>query len=108
MNKSEKSRREEKARHCRCCGEAMSPVRLWICENCQALGRTVVPPHKINAEELETVARARQACGMNPLEGMSMEEIAALAWTYRREGCGSYGKLRGYVRMTGRLPDRRA
>ena len=45
---------------------------------------------------------------MNPLEGMSMDEIAALAWTYRREGCGSYGKLRGYVRMTGRLPDRRA
>lgn len=107
MNRSEKSRCKEQVRHCRCCGETMSPVRLWICENCQALGKTVVPLRKINAQELEAVARARQEAGGNPLEDMSLAEIAALAWTYRREGYGSYGKLRGYVFMTGRLPERR-
>ena len=53
------------------------------------------------------MARERQAFGANPLEGMSLAEIAALAWTYRRDGYGSYGKLRGYVYMTGRLPERR-
>ena len=54
------------------------------------------------------MARERQTLGENPLAGMSMEEISALAWTYRRDGYGSYGKLRGYVHATGRLPDRRA
>lgn len=107
MNRAEKPRRKEKVRHCRCCGEAMSPVRLWICETCQSLGKTVVHPRQIDSRELETVARARQKSGLSPLDGMTLDEIAALAWTYRNEGYGSYGKLRGYVSMTGKLPDRR-
>lgn len=107
MNRPEKIRRKRKVRHCRCCGGEMSPFRLWICENCQAIGRTVIPPQQINTQELETVARTRQGFGLNPLEGMTMDEIAALAWTYRREGYGSYGKFQGYVSATGKLPDRR-
>lgn len=100
--------RKKKVRTCRCCGKKMNPMRLWICEECQEEGRTIQTYGKINTAELEAVARERQAFGANPLEGMSLAEIAALAWTYRRDGYGSYGKLRGYVYMTGRLPERRA
>ena len=107
MSRTKKERRKKQVRHCRCCGEEMSPVCLWICESCQAIGRTVAHPRQINTQELETVARTRQDFGLNPLAGMTLDEIAALAWTYRREGYGSYGKLRGYVAMTGKLPDRR-
>lgn len=100
--------RRPKVRICKCCGKKMNPMRLWICEECQAEGRTIHANGKINTTELEAVARERQASGQNPLEGMQLEEVAALAWTYRREGYGSYGKLRGYVHATGRLPERRA
>ena len=93
-------------RFCRCCGEPMPPVRLWICESCQAQGMTV-DPGRPDVRELERVARVREAVGKRPLEGMSIGEISALAWTYRKEGYGSYGKLRGYVDATGRMPERR-
>ena len=99
--------RRPKVRRCKCCGKKMNPMRLWICEECQAEGRTIPANGKINTAELEAVARERQTLGENPLAGMSMEEISALAWTYRRDGYGSYGKLRGYVHATGRLPERR-
>lgn len=84
----------------------MPPVRLWICESCQAQGMTV-EQGRTDVRELERVARAREAVGKRPLEGMSIGEISALAWTYRKEGYGSYGKLRGYVDATGRMPERR-
>lgn len=84
----------------------MPPVRLWICESCQEQGMTV-DPGRPDVRELERVARAREAVGKRPLEGMSIGEISALAWTYRKEGYGSYGKLRGYVDATGRMPERR-
>ena len=90
--------RRPKVRICKCCGKRMNPRRLWICEECQAEGRTIPANGKNNTAELEAVARERQASGQNPLEGMQLEEVAALAWTYRR----------GYVHATGRLPDRRA
>ena len=66
-----------------------------------------VDPGRTDVRELERVARAREAIGRRPLEGMSIGEISALAWTYRKEGYGSYGKLRGYVDATGRMPERR-
>lgn len=100
-------KRKSSVRRCRCCGEPMPPVRLWVCEICQMQGRTVRLPETLNGAELETVARARQECGLNPLDEMTLEEVTVLAWTYRREGYGSYGKLRGYVHMTGRLPERK-
>ena len=86
----------------------MRPYDLWVCEDCRAAGRAseLDVIGQINGEELEQVARERQAAGMSPLAGMSVEEIQALAWLYRREGYGSYGKLRGYVDATGRLPKR--
>ena len=62
---------------------------------------------RTDVRELERVARAREVVGKRPLEGMSIGEISALAWTYRKEGYGSYGKLRGYVDATGRMPERR-
>ena len=84
----------------------MPAERLWICESCQEQGMTV-DPGRPDVRELERVARAREAVGKRPLEGMSIGEISALAWTYRKEGYGSYGKLRGYVDATGRMPERR-
>lgn len=97
-----------KERHCRCCGETLPVTRLRICEACQLAGHTI-PPNAagIDTKELESVALERQAFGMPPLEGFTLDEIAALAWTYRREGYGSYGKLRAYVRATGRMPERK-
>lgn len=100
-------KKAKKIRTCKCCGARMGPNRLWLCESCREAGMTVKPPERINTQELDAVARARQEAGENPLEDMSLAEIAALAWDYRKEGYGSYGKLRGYVRMTGRLPERR-
>lgn len=99
--------KKKQKRSCKCCGAELQPTRLWICEECQAAGRTVKRQPATNTQELEGVARARQLAGMDPIAGMRMDEIAALAWTYRREGYGSYGKLRGYVHATGRLPERR-
>lgn len=97
---------KRKERFCRCCGGRMPAERLWICESCQAQGMTV-EQGRPDVRELERVARAREAVGKRPLEGMSIGEISALAWTYRKEGYGSYGKLRGYVDATGRMPERR-
>ena len=71
-------------------------------------GHTVPPKAaEIDPKELERVALERQAFGLPPLEGFTMDEIAALAWTYRREGYGSYGKLRAYVHTTGKMPVRK-
>lgn len=100
-------RKRKSVRRCRCCGAALQPTRLWLCEECQAAGRTVPKKERVDTEELEAVARERQASGQNPLEGMSLDEVSALAWEYRSEGYGSYGKLRGYVYATGRMPERR-
>ena len=49
--------RRTKVRICECCGKRMNPRRLWICEECQAEGRTIHANGKINTAELEAVAR---------------------------------------------------
>lgn len=92
-------------RRCRCCRGALRPEQLWICDECQALGRgRTFQADCIDAEELLRVARAREKAGADPLREMGMEEISALAWRFRKTGYGSYGKLRAYVHNTGKLP----
>lgn len=99
--------RKGKPRLCRGCGCTLLPEKLWLCDECSAAGvGTRLNPHRLSdREELLGVARAREAAGLDPLEGMSLEDKTALAWCFRRTGYGSYGKMTGYVRANGgRLP----
>lgn len=100
--------RPRKPRPCRCCGGKLPPDRLRVCESCQAAGLAYHMDRyePVDREELYAVAVVREARGLPPLEGMSMEEISALAWLFRKSGYGTYGKLRGYVESTGKLPPR--
>ena len=95
-----------KIRHCKSCGEKLPPGRLWLCEACSAagVGFHTARNAKINAQELLEVALERQEWTQEPLYGMSMEEIAAIASLYCPGPYGSYGKLRSYVREMHRLP----
>lgn len=99
--------RRRKHRNCMCCGKKMPPYDLWACEDCSVAGRAaeIDVIERIHVQELLEVARAREGL-MDPLAGMRIEEIQALSWEFRKEGYGSYGKLRGYVDATGRLPGR--
>lgn len=99
--------RRRKSRVCKCCGKRMPPYDLWVCEDCRLAGRAAELGEigRIQVKELMEVASARQGL-MNPLEGFTVDEIQALSWEFRKEGYGSYGKLRGYVDATGRLPER--
>lgn len=98
----------KRVRQCRCCGERLEATRLWVCEACTAAGLGARLPtwEPVDRRELLEVARERERLGLPPLEGMSMEEISALAWLFHKAGYGSYGKLRGYVESTGKLPPR--
>ena len=95
-----------KARRCRGCGCILSPVKLWLCDDCTAagVGARMSPYESADREALLQVAKAREERGLPPLEGMTMDEKSALAWLFRKSGYGSYGKLTGYVRATGKLP----
>lgn len=99
-------RGHKRARLCKCCGEKLEPTQLWVCAACTAAGLGAKLPvwEPVDRRELLEVARSREARGLPPLEGMSMDEISALAWLFFPVGYGSYGKLRGYVDMTGKLP----
>ena len=96
---------EAAERRCRCCGSVLPIQCLWICEPCQSIGRGRQYKGELtDSEELLRIAQERVKCKVDPLEGMNMEEIAALSWMFRHSGYGSYGKLREYVRQTGKLP----
>ena len=78
--------------------------RLWLCKDCQALGRGAqMPGVKVECWEILAVAKELQAQGVYPLEGMKMEDVACLALCYKRP-YETYGKLKGYVQGTGKLP----
>lgn len=94
---------KRKARHCKVCGEKMPGTRLWICDFCSALGRSVPPKGEIQAEELLEVARRREQELQNPLEGMDIDEKAALAREFRPP-YATYGRFCAYVKAFGKLP----
>lgn len=96
----------QRRRRCKSCGALLPLERIRLCESCQAAGmgyevrRKSVP----DVEELLRIAKRRSELWMNPLEEMTMEEINAIARHYAGTGYGSYGKLKAYVRATGKLP----
>lgn len=101
-------RKKDEVRKCRCCGSELRPCCLWVCEECQALGRgRQIRAEGIDARELLLVARKRETLMIDPLKDMDAGEISALAWLFRKSGYGSYGKLRAYVHATGHLPEMR-
>ena len=57
----------------------------------------------IATKELLLVAKQRNDNGMNPIEGMNMEQISLLARCFTPP-YSTYGRFRGYVDMTGRFP----
>ena len=92
-----------KIRRCRTCGAILSETRIALCESCQAAGMGREIRSSIDAEELLTVARARELFGIRILDEMSLDEIAALARMWRAP-YNTYGRFRGYVDTMGRLP----
>lgn len=99
------ARSERKGRKCHCCGSALKPSCLWLCEECQALGRgRTLQKGSFDARELLQIAREREKQGIAPLKDMDMAEKSALAWLFRNSGYGSYGKLRAFVDEMGKLP----
>ena len=92
-----------KIRRCRTCGAILSETRIALCETCQAAGMGREIRSSIDAEELLTVARARELFGIRILDEMSLDEIAALARMWRAP-YNTYGRFRGYVDTMGRLP----
>lgn len=99
--------RRRKVRRCRSCGAILNGTRLLICESCQAAGMGREIRAEIDAEELLEVAIQREKMELAILEEMGLGEIAALARMYRSPYC-TYGKFRGYVESTGRLPPEEA
>lgn len=95
---------KRKERRCKICGAVLEEENLWLCDGCQAagMGEQLKRPGP-NAEELRNVAQRRQELGVPPLEGMTMEEINELARCWMPP-FNTYGKFRGYVSRTGRLP----
>lgn len=97
--------RKQRKRRCKVCGAVLRAENLWLCDDCQSTGagQAYRQRKRISGEELLKIAMQREEDGIDPLAGMSMEEINELA----REFGGaynSYGKLREYVRQTGQLP----
>ena len=81
----------------------MSPYRIRICEACQAAGMGREIRSSIDAEELLTVARARELFGIRILDEMSIDEVAALARKWNAP-YSTYGRFRGYVDAMQKLP----
>ena len=76
---------------------------MWLCGNCQAAGfGRNLKSGAMDGQELLAVARVREG-KTPPLYGMGLDEISALARLFR-DPYNTYGKLRGYVEMTGRMP----
>ncbi len=96
--------RRRKLRRCASCGKVLPSTCVQLCESCQALGmgRHLNLQCRDPMEVLE-VAKEREAMGLNPMNNMSMEDIAALAKCYKTP-YNTYGKLRAYVESTKKLP----
>lgn len=93
-----------RVRVCKSCGKKMPSTCLWLCESCQALGLgdKMRDTGRDHWDVLE-VAKEQEAMGIIPIFDMKMEDIVALARCYKPP-YNTYGKLRGYVDSTKRLP----
>lgn len=98
---------KRRIRRCRSCGAILAGTRILLCESCQAAGMGRDIRAETDAEMLLEVAKRREQMRVPILEEMGLSEIAALARLYRTPYC-TYGKFRGYVESTGRLPPEEA
>ena len=95
--------RKKKERYCKCCGDRLPQEHIWLCESCQAAGFGLkMRRDGTDGRELLAVARARDG-KIPPFADMGMEEIAAIAKLFKAP-YNSYGKLKGYVTATLRMP----
>lgn len=99
-----------KTRRCAFCGRRLRKLELRLCSDCvrdPLLMHVFGKCGEINSAGLRILAVKRSQVGKPPLEGFSLEEVNALAREYEGTAYGSYGKLRGYVDATGKLPPER-
>ncbi len=99
-----------KVRRCAFCGRRLKRLELRLCGDCVGdplLLHGFGGSPDVNTEVLWALARRRSAAGRPPLEGMSIEEVNALARDCTGTPYATYGKLRAYVDSTGKLPPRR-
>lgn len=97
--------RKQRKRKCKLCGSVLRAENLWLCDDCKSTGagQAYRKRKNINGEELLRIAMRREENGIDPLAGMSLEEVNELAREYGG-AYNSYGKLQEYVRQTGQLP----
>lgn len=95
---------KRKERKCKCCKEVLPPTCIYLCEKCEeaGMGRRKKSWH-IEPQELLQIAQQRQYLGVDPIEGMDMAQVNTLARLFKPP-YSTYGRFRGYVRMTGKLP----
>ena len=94
----------QKIRRCKCCAGILPKTNIAFCDACREAGMgSWNDKSNIATKELLLVAKQRNDNGMNPIEGMNMGQISLLARCFKAP-YSTYGRFRGYVEMTGRLP----
>ena len=103
---AERKKRVGKLRRCKCCGEVLPKINIYLCDACQEAGMgRKNNTNTIAAQELLSIAMQRQMVGQNPIKGMDMAQIDLLARCFISP-YSTYGRFRGYVQATGKLPPR--
>lgn len=94
---------EKQRRKCKYCGAVLPKARWMICESCQAAGFGLSSRGQLDASALLQLARQREQAGQDPLSGMTIEQVTAIARMFHAP-YSTYGELRGRVDATGSLP----
>ena len=103
---AERKTKARKVRRCKCCGEVLPRVNIYLCDACQEAGMgRKNNANTIAAQELLEIATQREMVGQNPITGMDMAQIDLLARCFLPP-YSTYGRFKGYVQATGKLPPR--
>ena len=88
---------------CRKCGGPLDDLRRSYCNKCRPGPNWTPEDQRETRYEEEVKKTKRPPVLSNPLKGMSLTQVAALA----REYGMTYGRFRGYVSAWERLPPKR-
>ena len=96
--------KKRKKRRCKSCGAVMPPCNIYLCDACQEAGMGRKNDKGLfEARELLLIAKCRQEIGVCPIAQMDMAQVNTLARCFMPP-YSTYGRFRGYVEETGRLP----
>lgn len=94
---------EQTQKVCRKCGGPLDDLRRSYCTKCRP-GPNWTPENQTETKFEGEVKKARRPVVLsNPLKGLSLTQVAAMA----REYGMTYGRFCGYVSAWGRLPPKK-